>query len=73
MMPRPAAVIAYTCQVTLISSGNCAMKMRMASALTKPVTTERDTKRISRPSWIQPAMICSTPVRMVAASRYWRP
>jgi hypothetical protein len=41
MMPRPAAVIAYTCQVTLVSSGSCAMKIRMASALTKPVMTER--------------------------------
>ena len=49
------------------------MKIRMASALTKPVTTERDTKRISRPSRIQPETICSTPVRMVAASRYSRP
>src|SRR5690606_7671785 len=73
MMPRPAAVMAYTCQVTLVSSGNCAMKIRIARALTKPVTTERDTKRISEPSLRYPAMICSTPHSRVAASRYSRP
>src|SRR5690606_9448933 len=39
----------------------------------KPVTTERDTKRISEPSLRYPAMICSTPHSRVAASRYSRP
>ena len=73
MMPRPAAVIAYTCQPTFVSSGSCAMKIRIASALTNPVTTERDTNRISSPSRIQPAIICRTPVRTVAANKYSRP
>ena len=45
----------------------------MARALTKPVTTERETKRISEPSRKAPAMTCSTPVSTVAASRYCRP
>gem|GEM_PF-3032155 len=49
------------------------MKIRIASALTKPVITERDTKRISAPSLSAPISICSTPVRMVAANRYCRP
>src|SRR3989338_8432265 len=49
------------------------MKIRMARALTKPVTTERETKRISEPSLRYPAPICSTPVSRVAASRYSRP
>ncbi len=33
------------------------MKIRIASALTKPVMTERETKRISRPSLRNPAPI----------------
>ena len=45
----------------------------MASALTKPVITDRETKRISRPSLSRPAMIWKTPIRMVAANRYWTP
>ncbi len=49
------------------------MKIRMASALTKPVITERETKRISEPRRSSPATICSTPVSTVAASRYCRP
>ena len=77
MMARPAAVMAYTCQPTPavfgFSSGSCARKIRIASALTKPVTTERETKRISRPNCTQPAITCSTPVSTVAASRYCRP
>src|SRR5690606_783632 len=53
-MARPAAVITYTTQDTLMSSGSCARKIRMAKALTKPVTTERDTKRISPPQLQHP-------------------
>lgn len=34
-----------------MSSGNCAMKIRIASAFTKPVITDLDTKRISSPSF----------------------
>ena len=49
------------------------MKIRIASALTKPVITERETKRISEPSRSSPAATCSTPVSSVAASRYCRP
>ena len=53
--------------------GNCAIKIMMASALTKPVTTDRETKRIKLPNFSAPAMICSTPVKMVAGSRYSSP
>ncbi len=49
------------------------MKIRIARALTKPVTTERDTKRITVASLKMPKMICSTPVSTVAASRYCSP
>ena len=59
--------------MTLVSSGNWARKIRIASAFTKPVTTERETKRINAPRRTQPAMTCSTPVSTVAASRYSRP
>ncbi|MDF9792383.1 hypothetical protein M2440_003084 [Methylorubrum extorquens] len=41
--------------------------------MTKPVITERETKRISRPSRASPARIWNTPIRMVAANRYWTP
>ena len=73
MIASPAAVMAYTAHGTSISSGSWAMKIRMASALTKPVMTERETNRISAPSLNTPARICSTPVSSVAASRYCSP
>ena len=41
MMPSPAATIAYTVHGTLVSSGSWAMKIRMAKALTKPVTLDQ--------------------------------
>ena len=47
--------------------------MRIASALTKPVMTERETKRINTPSRSAPARSCSAPARSVAASRYCSP
>ncbi len=49
------------------------MKIRIARALTKPVITERETKRISAGSFASPAAICRTPVSTVATSRYCRP
>ena len=58
---------------TPISSGSCAMKIRIASALTKPVITERETKRITSPSRRRPAPIWRRPARIVAASRYCSP
>ena len=73
MMARPAATMGYTIQLTLISSGNWAMKIRIARALTKPVTTDFDTNRINTPRRNTPARICNTPVSTVAASRYSRP
>jgi hypothetical protein len=73
MIARPAATIAYTSQPAPLNSGNCAMKMRMASAFTKPVITERETKRITAPTRNTPAMICSTPVSNVATRRYCSP
>ena len=45
----------------------------MARALTKPVITDWETNRISRPSFRKPARIWKTPIRMVAANRYWTP
>ena len=45
----------------------------MASALTKPVITERDTNFISRPRRKAPAAIWIRPMRTVAANRYCRP
>ncbi|MOA42088.1 hypothetical protein D3C78_1641130 [compost metagenome] len=59
--------------MTLINCGNWAMKIRMASAFTNPVTTDRDTYCISRSSRRNPAMTWKTPIRMVAANRYSTP
>ena len=72
-MARPAAHTAYTVHGTPISSGSWARKIRIASALTKPTTTERETKRISMFSRSAAASSCSSPARMVAANRYCRP
>src|SRR3546814_18519529 len=47
--------------------------MRIASALTKPVRTERDTKRINTSSLSSPNMIWSKPANTVAAKRYCNP
>ena len=71
--PRPVAVIAYTCQVTLVSSGSCAIKIKIAKAFTKPVTTERETKLIKLPNFNSPIPICRTPVSKVATSKYCKP
>jgi hypothetical protein len=49
------------------------MKIRMASALTNPVMTERETNCISRLSRSRPATIWITPIRIVAANRYSTP
>ncbi|MNT78734.1 hypothetical protein D3C71_926830 [compost metagenome] len=49
--------------------GSCAAKIRMASALTKPVRTELDTKRINTPSFISPNATCTAPASSPAASR----
>lgn len=49
------------------------MKIKIASALTKPVMTERETKRITRPSFRKPAAIWMSPISRVAAKRYSRP
>jgi hypothetical protein len=53
--------------------GICAAKIRMASALTKPVRTEVETKRISTPSRSRPNTICIAPASTPAASRYCSP
>ena len=49
------------------------MKIRIASAFTKPVMTERETKRISRSKRRRPPMNWITPIRTVAAKRSSRP
>ena len=46
MTARPAATRAYVCQPMPISSGSWAMKIRIASELTKPVITELETNLI---------------------------
>ena len=53
--------------------GNWAEKIRMASALTKPVRTELETKRTRLPILHRPKAICMTPASKPAASRYGRP
>ena len=45
----------------------------MASALTKPVMTDRGTNRMSFGTPIAPRTIWIAPARIVAASRYWTP
>ena len=47
--------------------------MSTASALTKPVMTERDTNCMTRSSRSSPATIWKTPIRIVAANRYSMP
>ncbi len=72
-MPRPPATMTKTGQGAPINSGSWAIRIRIARAFTKPVTTDRDTNRISAPSLANPAPIWKTPVNSVAASRYWSP
>ncbi|MNI67351.1 hypothetical protein D3C73_1229780 [compost metagenome] len=73
MIASAAAHTTYTAGPRPSSSGICARKISMASALTKPVMTERETKRINEPSLNMPATTCSRPARMLAANRYCRP
>ena len=40
--------------MTPVSSGSWARKIRIASALTKPVITDCETNRMTRPSFKQP-------------------
>ncbi len=47
--------------------------MRIASALTNPVITDRGTKRMSRGTCSTPKPIWMTPATTVAASRYSTP
>jgi hypothetical protein len=49
------------------------MKIRIANALTNPVSTLLETKRIRAPSFNRPHPTCNTPASTVAASRYCRP
>ena len=71
MIARPAATSTKVSHGTRAgsSSGSCAMKIRIASALTKPVITDLDTKRMTAPSFSTPAAIWIRPARTVAASR----
>ncbi|CAM5410838.1 hypothetical protein STENM327S_08804 [Streptomyces tendae] len=69
----PATTSGYTGQGTSVISGTCAMKMRMARALTKPVITERGTNRINLATPSVPRTIWKTPARMTAATRYPSP
>jgi hypothetical protein len=49
------------------------VRIRMASALTKPVMTERGTKRMSFGTPRRPRTTCTTPAAIVAAIRYSTP
>ena len=73
MMTRPSATIAQVAPLAPMRCGICAEKMRMASALTKPVRTEPDTNRSSTPSLSQPNRICTAPANRPAANRYCTP
>ena len=55
MIASAIPTIGYVSQLTSRNSGSCAMKIRIASAFTKPVMTDFDTKRIARPSLSTPA------------------
>jgi hypothetical protein len=48
-------------------------KIRIVSALTKPVITDRDTNCIIKSSRSRPASACNRPISIVAANRYWTP
>ncbi len=77
MIASPPAVIAHAIQDTSafarFSSGSCAMKIRMASALTKPVITDFETNRITDPTFRSPKINWITPQSTVAARRYSTP
>ncbi|MNR64608.1 hypothetical protein D3C85_1873150 [compost metagenome] len=66
---KASASRGYTSQGTPSSSGTCAMKTRMARALTKPTITDRGIKRISLVTPDKPRMIWKAPARMTAAIR----
>ena len=55
--------------MTPVSSGSCARKIRIASALTNPVMTDRETKRMRWPSFARPAPIWMRPANTVAAKQ----
>ena len=65
--------MAHVSQPTPVSCGNCAIRMMIARALTKPVITDRETKRIRRPRRSAPAITWKIPARIVVANRYWIP
>ncbi|MGF6349849.1 hypothetical protein QF040_004562 [Variovorax sp. W2I14] len=73
MTARPSPTIAQVAVLAPMKCGICAAKIRMASALTKPVRTEVETKRISTPRRSRPNTICIAPASTPAASRYCSP
>jgi hypothetical protein len=65
----PVMTSGYTAHGTSNSSGTCARKIKMASALTKPTMTDRGTNRISLATPRAPRITCRRPPRMTAATR----
>ena len=65
----PAATSGYTSHGTPTRCGICAMKMRMASALTKPIITLRGMKRISFATPSTASRIWMTPASSTVATR----
>jgi hypothetical protein len=73
MTARPAATIGYTSHGTPIRCGSWALKIRIASALTKPTITLRGMNRMRRATPTAASRIWKIPPRMTAAIRYCSP
>ena len=73
MIARPAAMSTAPSAPPSRMYGTWARKIRIASALTNPVMTERGTNRMSRGTRSTPSAIWMTPARTPAASRYSTP
>ncbi len=69
MIRMPTATSGYTSHGTPMRCGTCAMKMRMASALTNPTITCRGMNRMSFATPTAASRICRTPARTTVAMR----
>ena len=69
MITMPTATSGYTSHGTPIRCGICAEKMRIASALTKPIITDRGMNRISLATPSTERTICSAPPSRTVAMR----
>ena len=69
MIASPSTSIAQLAVLAPASCGSWAAKIRIASALTKPVRTEEETKRSSTPIRSRPNSSCTRPASRPAANR----